>query len=81
MDNNKYGAPVLYFHFFTSGGLPASLPMFRQKTNLLPQATLKGVPDGAGYSCPGCKKTFYAKDVAGLKHGCMNNGGVVHGVA
>jgi hypothetical protein len=76
----EYGEPILYFHFYTAGGLPASMPMFKELAGIgnLPGVTLTGVPDsGAGYRCPCCNKVFYAADTDGLKHGCMNNGGLV----
>lgn len=86
----QYGEPVLYFHFYAANGLPASLPMLREckvvpgKWEGVPKALYSEPTDLSlviGYRCPCCTKLFFACDTAGLKHGCMNNGGVVHGRA
>lgn len=76
----EYGEPILYFHFYTANGDPAVLPMTKELASigLRPGVRLTGVPDyGAGYRCANCRKTFYAPDVDGLKHGCTNGGGLV----
>jgi hypothetical protein len=85
-------APVLYFHFNTTNGLPASLPMTRVLKTFTSE--FKGVPGTRmshgdagiewwvrGYSCPNCRETFFASTADGLKHACMNHGGIVSGRA
>lgn len=83
---------ILYFHFNTTNGGFASLPMKRVIKKF--SYPFVGVPgtfisrefaDGApaqwavpGYKCLNCAATFFAASKDGLKHGCMNNGGIVH---
>lgn len=74
----EYGAPTLYFHFYTPRGHAASLPMKRVESPL----RIKGVKqtdDGKtiGYRCTCCAKAFFAANTVGLKHECMNNAGVI----
>ena len=85
-------APTLYFHFNAANGLPASLPMTRVlKSFPLP---FEGVPGTElevrrgdaewivpGYKCANCQETFFSPTQDGLKHGCMNNGGIISGKA
>jgi hypothetical protein len=84
MDKIWTDAPLLYFHFNSSNGVFASLPM-RRVTRIF-QQEFKGVPGtkktAAGYSVPcyqclGCGRVFFSPDRDGLKHSCMNHGGIV----
>jgi hypothetical protein len=83
-------APLLYFHFNSANGCFASLPMRRVLKNFLYE--FKGIPGTRkdigisglmpvwrvpGYQCLGCAKVFFAATRDGLKHECMNHGGVI----
>jgi hypothetical protein len=81
-------APILYFHFNAANGLPASLPMTRQVqefafpwTGIPGTKYVSGASVVPGYRCSNCRETFFAATQEGLKHGCMNNGGIVSGRA
>ena len=78
-------AKVLVFHFATTGGLAASLPMtrvFRAFDDLrgIPGTVYSDAGHGAvvpGYKCPNCAKTFFGAKPEDLKHACMNGGGII----
>ena len=85
---NWTDAKTLFFHFATTNGLAASLPMTRVLHAFAYE--FKGVPGTKevmhqgkktwlvpGYRCPNCGKTFFGPDEESLKHGCMNGGGIV----
>jgi hypothetical protein len=86
-------APFLYFHFNTANGCVASLPMrrnvlaFTHEFKGIP-GTVKGHKHGSnwllepvwyvpGYQCLNCGKTYFSAERDGLKHECMNNGGII----
>jgi len=82
-------AKILYFHFNSTGGNFASLPMtrtlkaFAHEFKGIP-GTLEGVVHGRkawivpGYKCMNCAKTFFAAKQEDLKHACMSgNGGII----
>ena len=81
-------AKTLFFHFATTGGLAASLPMQRVLRAFV--YPFKGVPGTQeqhvhgrtrwivpGYKCINCAKTFFAAKPEDLKHACMNDGGII----
>ncbi len=81
-------AKTLFFHFATTGGLAASLPMQRVLRAFV--YPFKGVPGTQvqdihgrkawivpGYKCPNCAKTFFGAKPEDLKHACMNGGGII----
>ncbi len=81
-------AKTLFFHFATTGGLAASLPMTRVFRTF--DKPFVGVPgtiiaecagkhnwNVPGYKCPNCAKTFFAAKPEDLKHACMNDGGII----
>ena len=85
-------AKVLYFHFLTSNGAAASLPMTRTLRAFSKE--FKGIPGikemnvhgrkawvVPGYTCINCGETFFSPDQNGLKHGCTNHGGIISGRA
>src|SRR5271157_1858962 len=86
-------APVIYFHFNSTNGCFASLPMHRRFIAFTSE--FKGVPGTSkehrrgsnwllelvwyvpGYQCPNCGRTFFSAEPEGLKHECMGNGGII----
>jgi hypothetical protein len=83
-------APLLYFHFNSANGGFASLPMkrtlitFEHEFNGIP-GTVKVKAVGSsrekwvvpGFQCLSCAKVYFAPERDGLKHECMNNGGII----
>lgn len=75
----------VYFHFFSEGGLPASLPF--TKTILTFPVIIRGVPGVVydaetktsqipAYQCGSCREHFIVSDTKDLRHGCTKDGGV-----
>jgi len=81
---NWTDAPLLYFHFNSANGGFASLPM--RRVFMVFGHEFKGVPgircfgftwQVPGYQCLNCAKVFFSAEREGLKHECMNNGGII----
>ena len=79
-------AKILFFHFNSSNGGFASLPM--KRTLVTFGESFKGIPGTKhdiaarkwrvpGYQCLCCAKVFFSSDRDGLKHECMKNGGII----
>jgi hypothetical protein len=80
--------PKLYFHFLTPNGSAASLPMTRKLLSFprefvgVPGTEIRKVNGETrwivpGFKCISCGLVFFAPTKDGLKHGCMNDGGIV----